>query len=40
LHIPQRMGAIGAFYEEFDQVSDGEVVALMKVGAPVKGSKP
>jgi putative phosphoribosyl transferase len=31
LHIPQGFfGAIGAFYEDFDQVPDEEVVALMK----------
>ena len=36
LHIPERMGAIGAFYERFDQVSDDEVVALMNVAAPVQ----
>jgi len=36
LHIPPWMGAIGAFYERFDQVSDDEVVALMTVGAPVQ----
>lgn len=35
LHIPEWMGAIGAFYRRFDQVSDDEVVALMKSAAPV-----
>jgi putative phosphoribosyl transferase len=30
LHIPQRFGAIGAFYEQFDQIGDNEVIALMK----------
>jgi predicted phosphoribosyltransferase len=38
LHIPQWMGAIGAFYEKFDQVSDDEVVTLMKVGASAQAS--
>jgi predicted phosphoribosyltransferase len=36
LYIPEWLGAIGAFYERFDQVSDDEVVALMKSGAAVK----
>jgi predicted phosphoribosyltransferase len=30
LHMPEWFGAVGAFYERFDQVSDDEVVALMK----------
>jgi putative phosphoribosyl transferase len=29
LHTPQWLAAIGAFYDEFDQVSDEEVIALM-----------
>ena len=35
LHIPEWLGAIGAFYQHFEQVSDDEVVALMKSGASV-----
>ena len=35
LYIPEWFGAVGAFYERFDQVSDEEVVALMKFMAPV-----
>jgi predicted phosphoribosyltransferase len=30
LHTSERLGAIGSFYQRFDQVSDDEVVALMK----------
>ncbi len=30
LHAPERFYAVGQFYEEFDQVSDDEVVALLK----------
>ena len=30
LHIPDMLGAIGAFYRDFDQVSDAEVVQIMK----------
>jgi putative phosphoribosyl transferase len=30
LYIPEWLGAIGAFYQRFNQVSDDEVVALMK----------
>jgi putative phosphoribosyl transferase len=33
LYIPEWFGAIGAFYRYFNQVSDDEVVALMKSGA-------
>ena len=33
LSIPAWFGAVGAFYEHFDQVSDEEVVALMKQAA-------
>jgi predicted phosphoribosyltransferase len=36
LYIPEWFGAVGAFYQRFDQVSDGEVVALMKFMAPVE----
>jgi predicted phosphoribosyltransferase len=36
LYIPQWFGAVGAFYQRFDQVSDEEVVALMKFMAPVE----
>jgi putative phosphoribosyl transferase len=36
LYIPGRLGAIGAFYQRFDQVSDDEVIALMKSMAPVE----
>jgi predicted phosphoribosyltransferase len=35
LYVPEWFGAVGAFYQHFDQVSDEEVVALMKVMAPV-----
>jgi predicted phosphoribosyltransferase len=35
LHVPEWLGAIGAFYQRFDQVSDEEVVALMKVMSTV-----
>jgi putative phosphoribosyl transferase len=34
LEIPDWLGAIGAFYQRFDQVSAEDVVALMKIGAP------
>ena len=30
LYIPELLGAIGSFYQNFDQVSDDEVVTLMK----------
>ena len=33
LHVPQWLGAIGAFYDEFDQVSDDEVIALMNASS-------
>jgi predicted phosphoribosyltransferase len=36
LYIPEWFGAVGAFYQRFDQVSDEEVVALMKFMAPVE----
>jgi predicted phosphoribosyltransferase len=36
LDIPEWFGAVGAFYQRFDQVSDEEVVALMKFMAPVE----
>jgi predicted phosphoribosyltransferase len=37
LYIPEGwFGAIGAFYDRFDQVSDEEVVALMKSAAPAE----
>jgi predicted phosphoribosyltransferase len=37
LYIPEGwFGGIGAFYQHFDQVSDDEVVALMKSMAAVK----
>ena len=36
LYIPEWFGAVGAFYQRFDQVSDGEVVVLMKSAAPVE----
>ena len=36
LHIPGWLGAIGAFYQRFEQVSDDEVVALMKSMAAIK----
>jgi predicted phosphoribosyltransferase len=36
LSVPPWFGAVGAFYERFDQVSDEEVVALMKFKAPVE----
>jgi predicted phosphoribosyltransferase len=38
LRIPEWFGAVGAFYQQFDQVSDEEVVALMKIIAPVETS--
>jgi len=38
LYIPEWLGAIGAFYERFDQVNDDEVVALMNSAAPVQTS--
>ena len=34
LYITGDFGAIGAFYDEFDQVSDAEVVELMKAVNP------
>lgn len=36
LHIPGWLGAIGAFYQRFDQVSDDEVVVLMRSTAPME----
>jgi putative phosphoribosyl transferase len=30
LHIPEWFGAVGSFYGEFAQVSDEDVIALMK----------
>jgi predicted phosphoribosyltransferase len=33
LHIPTNLGAIGEFYENFAQVSDAEVIALMDSAA-------
>jgi predicted phosphoribosyltransferase len=38
LSVPPWFGAVGAFYQQFDQVSDQEVVALMKFMAPVEAS--
>lgn len=38
LSIPEWFGAVGAFYQRFDQVSDERVVALMKFMAPVEAS--
>jgi predicted phosphoribosyltransferase len=38
LYIPEWFGAVGAFYQRFDQVSDEEVVALMKFMAPATRS--
>jgi predicted phosphoribosyltransferase len=35
LYIPGWLGAIGAFYRSFDQITDGEVMALMNSMAPV-----
>jgi predicted phosphoribosyltransferase len=29
LHAPRRFDAVGAFYHEFPEVSDGEVIALL-----------
>jgi predicted phosphoribosyltransferase len=34
LYIPEWFGAVGAFYQSFDQVSDEEVVELMKPMVP------
>jgi putative phosphoribosyl transferase len=36
LYIPEWFGAVGAFYESFDQVSDEEVIALMTSTAGVE----
>jgi predicted phosphoribosyltransferase len=36
LCIPEWFGAVGAFYQRFDQVSYEEVVALMKFMGPVE----
>ena len=38
LYIPEWFGAVGVFYQRFDQVSDEEVVALMKFMVPVETS--
>jgi predicted phosphoribosyltransferase len=35
LQVPDWFGAVGAFYRHFNQISDDEVVALMKYTAPV-----
>jgi predicted phosphoribosyltransferase len=34
LHIPEWFAAVSAFYQRFDQVSDEEVVTLMRLMAP------
>ncbi|HET9951318.1 MAG TPA: phosphoribosyltransferase family protein [Candidatus Eisenbacteria bacterium] len=34
------LGAIGAYYEDFSQVEDAEVVALMKKWGPAPGGRP
>jgi predicted phosphoribosyltransferase len=37
LYVPDGwFGAIGAFYQRFEQLSDDEVVALMKSAAPLE----
>ena len=36
LYVPEWLGAISAFYQRFNQVSDDEVVALMKSVPAVK----
>ena len=38
LYIPEWLGAIGAFYDQFSQVSDEEVIALMKDPSSRKAS--
>lgn len=34
LHAPEDFEAIGQFYDRFEQVSDGEVLALLRAAAP------
>jgi predicted phosphoribosyltransferase len=37
LYVPEGLfGAISVFYQQFEQVSDDEVIALMKLAAPVE----
>jgi predicted phosphoribosyltransferase len=36
LYIPERFGAVGPFYQDFEQVRDDEVVAMMRFMAPVE----
>jgi len=36
LYVPEWFGAVGAFYLRFDQVSDEEVVSLVKTMTPVE----
>ncbi|MFW5969707.1 MAG: phosphoribosyltransferase [Halofilum sp. (in: g-proteobacteria)] len=38
LETPSHFGAIGAFYQDFDQVTDEEVIALLSRHAPPGGS--
>jgi predicted phosphoribosyltransferase len=38
LSVPAWFGAVGAFYQRFDQVSDEEVIALMKLVTPVEAT--
>ncbi len=39
LEVPAYFGAVGAFYEDFTQVSDGEVVEMLGRAAAVVGSE-
>jgi predicted phosphoribosyltransferase len=39
LYIPSWFGAVGEFYQRFDQVSDEEVVALMKFMPPPESDR-
>ena len=45
LHVPQHLGAIGAYYDDFHQLSDAEVIDLLEQaedleGAPDDGNRP
>lgn len=40
LLAPRHLGAIGAFYRDFDQVDDDEVVRLLREAASPRGASP
>jgi predicted phosphoribosyltransferase len=38
LHAPRDLMAVGQFYDDFRQVEDGEVVAMLRESRPVPGA--